>query len=230
MTQATQAVDFIAADRFAMIAASSAQAATVAAKGVQRTFHARNLTGDLPRLPKPRTGRYVPLIAADDAAYQDRGWSASSSIASTARYTAAAADAARYAAAEAEAAGAMRAARGAYYAAQLAASWAGTAQRAVDRGNHAPFTALMAAQAARNAAQAARKAANAAAPFGVCATRTVNLAVAMLPPATRDRYREEWKSDLSYLEDRMRRARQVCNMLAAAARLAIILRYPSARS
>jgi hypothetical protein len=230
MTQNTQAVDFVAADRFAFIAARSANAAALAAKGARRNFHACNLTADLARAPKPKTGRYVPLIAAGMPENPDHGWNASSSIASTARYTAVAGDAARYAAAAAEAAGATRPARSAYFAARQAASWAGTAQRAADRGDHAPFTALMAAAAARNAALAARKAANAAAPLGVCATRTVNLAVAVLPPGARDRYREEWKSDLCYLEERLQRARQVSNMLVAAGRMAFVLRYPSVRS
>jgi hypothetical protein len=54
------------------------------------------------------------------------------------------------------------------------------------------------------------------------------LAAALLPSASRDRYTEEWKSDLCYLS-RRQRARFVVGMLGAAFRLAVVLRQPMPR-
>ena len=73
-------------------------------------------------------------------------------------------------------------------------------------------------------------AARASGPLGRCTTRAVGLAAALLPPASRERYIEEWKSDLYHTPTRLRRARFVPSMLAGAARLAVVLRQPASRS
>jgi hypothetical protein len=150
-------------------------------------------------------------------------------IAGAAKYTAAAANATRYAADAARKAGAQRAARRAEHAAQVAAWWADMTQHRADNFNYAPYTVLKTAHYARRAAAAARYAARASGPLGHFATGAVGLAAALLPAADRDRYTEEWKSDLCHLP-RRKRARQVAGMLSAAARMAVALRLPAPRS
>jgi hypothetical protein len=56
----------------------------------------------------------------------------------------------------------------------------------------------------------------------------VGLAVALLPAASRDRYAEEWRSDLCHLS-RRQRVRHVAGILSAAVRLAVLLRQSELR-
>jgi hypothetical protein len=58
----------------------------------------------------------------------------------------------------------------------------------------------------------------------------VGVAAAFLPAASRERYTEEWKSDLWHLPLRRQRACFVPRMLAAAVHLAVVLRQPAPRS
>jgi hypothetical protein len=151
-------------------------------------------------------------------------------IVSTAKYAAATANAARYAAEAARKAGAERAAGRAERAAGLAASWADLAQRRAESSHYSPYTAMMTAKYARNAAAAAHQAARASGPLGRSTTRSVCLAAALLPPASRERYAEEWKSELWYMTGRRQRVRFVPSMLSGAVKLAVFLRLPGGES
>jgi hypothetical protein len=102
------------------------------------------------------------------------------------------------------------------------------ARHRAEHSHYALFTALRTARYARRAAAAARYAARAAGPLGHCTTSAVGLAAALLPSASRDRYTEEWKSDLWYLK-RRERARFVVGMLSGAFRMAVMLRLPMPR-
>ena len=88
----------------------------------------------------------------------------------------------------------------------------------------------MTARYARHAAAAAHKAARACGPLGRYTGGAVGFAAALLPAASRDRYAEEWRSDLWHEPTRVARARFVPGMLASAVRLAVILRQPAPRS
>jgi hypothetical protein len=102
------------------------------------------------------------------------------------------------------------------------------AQGRAEQSHYAPYTAKKTAHSARRAAAAARYAARASGPLGRFATSTVGLAVALLPTASRDRWNEEWKSDLCHMSGR-KRARMVIDLLPAAVRLAVLLRLPKPR-
>jgi hypothetical protein len=224
--QPVQAVSAVMADRYATAAAMAAREATRAAKmamqpGRSQNVAARFISGA--REAAMTGAKHEQIIEAGTVYGQMAG------MASTAKYAQAAANAARYAADAAEKAGARRAAKRAERAAQVAASWAEMARRRAETSHFAPYTALMTARYARRAATAAHHAARAAGPLGHCTTRAVSLAVALLPPASRDRYTEEWKSDLYHLPLRRKRARFVPGMLVAAVHLAVILRLPTSR-
>ena len=73
-----------------------------------------------------------------------------------------------------------------------------------------------------------RNAARASGPLGRFTTSAVGLAAALLPSASRDRYTEEWKSDLCHLL-RRERVRFLAGMLSSAVRLAVVLRQPALR-
>jgi hypothetical protein len=103
------------------------------------------------------------------------------------------------------------------------------AQDRAEKSLYAPYTATQTARSARRAAAAARSAARDSGPLGRFTTGTVGLAVALLPRASRDRWNEEWKSDLCHRSGRQR-ARLVAGLLPAAARLAVLLRLPKPRS
>ena len=170
-----------------------------------------------------RTGEtYEQTLPAASAYGQMAG------IASTAKYAAAAANATRYAADAARNAGARRAADRAERAARAAAWWAEMAEYRAENSHYAPYTALRTARYARRAATAARYAARASGPLGRFTTSAVGLAAALLPSASRDRYTEEWKSDLCQLL-RRERVRFLAGMLSSAVRLAVVLRQPAPR-
>jgi len=223
--EAVAAVNAVMADRYATAAATAAREATRAAKMAVHRGRVQNVTPEfIGRAEKAaRTGTtYEQTLQAGNAYGQMAG------IAGAAKYAAAAANATRYAAEAARKAGAQRAARRAEHAAQVAAWWADMAQHRADNFNYAPYTVLKTARYARRAAAAARYAARASGPLGHFATGAVGLAAALLPAADRDRYTEEWKSDLCHLP-RRKRARQVAGMLSAAARMAVALRLPAPR-
>jgi hypothetical protein len=223
--QAVAAENAVMADRYATAAATAAREATRAAVAAVQRGRVQNVTPEfIGRAEKAaRTGTtYEQTLQAGNAYGQMAG------IAGTAKYAAAAANATRYAANAAREAGAQRAARRAEHAAQVAAWWADMAQHRADHFNYAPYTALKSARYARRAAAAARHAARASGPLGRFAAGAVGLAAALLPSANRDRYAEEWKSDLCYLAPRQR-ARQVAGILSAAVRMAVALRLPAPR-
>jgi hypothetical protein len=225
--QSVEAVSAVMADRYATAAAIAAREATRAAKMAVQPRRAQNLGSRFISRAREaaRTGsKHEQVIEAGIVYGQMAG------IASTAKYGAASANAARYAADAARKAGAQRAARRAARAARVAAGWADMAQRRAETSHYAPYTALMTARYARHAAAAARNAARASGPLGRCTTRAVVLAAALLPPANRERYTEEWKSDLCHLPHRRQRARFVPSMLGGAMRLAVVLRQPTSRS
>jgi hypothetical protein len=169
-------------------------------------------------------GQHEQTIGADGAYGHMAG------IAATAKYAAACANATRYAADAARKAGARRAADQAERAAHRAEAWAAGAQLRTEDSHYAPYTALQTAKYARRAAAAARNAARASGPLGRCTTHVVGLAVALLPQAHRDRYTEEWKSDLWQQGSHRARTRFLPHMLASALRLAVLLRQPASRS
>jgi hypothetical protein len=223
--QAIAAASAVMADRYATAASAAAREATRAATMAGHHGRSQNVTSTFVRraAKAARTGdAYEQTLQASDAYGQMAG------IASTAKYAAAAANATRYAADAAAKAGARRAARRAENAARIATSWADMARHRAESSHFAPYTALKTARYARRAAAAARYAARAAGPLGRCTTSAVGLAAALLPSASRDRYTEEWKSDLCYLS-RRQRARFVVGMLGAAFRLAVVLRQPMPR-
>jgi|GEM_PF-6800043 hypothetical protein len=224
--QPIQAASAVMADRYATAAAMAAREATRAAKMAMHPGRAQNVAAQFISGAKEAamTGRkHEQVIEAGTVYGQMAG------IASTAKYTAAAANAARYAADAAREAGALRAAKRAERAAQVAASWAEMARRRAESSHFAPYTALMTARYARHAAAAAHNAARAAGPLGHCTTRAVSLAAALLPPVSRERWTEEWKSDLYHLARRRERARFVPRMLAGAVSMAVTLRLPASR-
>jgi len=223
--QAIAAANAVIADRYATAAAAAAREATRAASMAVRPGRVQNITPEFTgRAEKAaRTGaRYEQTLQTSNAYGQMAG------IASTAKYAAAAANATRYAADAARKAGAHRAARRAEQAARVAAWWADMARHRAENSNYAPYTALKTARYARRAAAAARYAARASGPLGRFTTSAVGLAAVLLPSANRDRYTEEWKSDLCHLP-RRRRARHVAGILSAAVRLAVVLRRPAPR-
>lgn len=223
--EAIAAANAVIADRYATAAAMAAAEATRAAKMAVQPGRVQNVTTEfLGRAEKARSGEeYEQTLRASDAYGQMAG------IASTAKYAAAAANATRYAADAAVKAGAPGAARRAERAAQAAAWWADMAQQRTETSHYAPYTAVQTARYARRAAAAARYAARASGPLGRFATGTVGLAVSLLPAASRDRWNEEWKSDLCHVSGR-KRARLVASLLPAAVRLAVLLRLPAPRS
>lgn len=223
--QAAAAAHAVIADRFATAAALAAWEATRSASLAVQHRHVQNVTSEfIGRAEKAaRTGeRYEQTLSPDSAYGQMAG------IAATAKYAAAAANATRYAADAARKAGAHRAARRAEHAAQVAAWWADMARHRAEHSNYAPYTALRTARYARRAAAAARHAARASGPLGRLTTGAVGLAAAILPSASRDRYAEEWRSDLCHLPTRQR-PRYIAGILSAAVRLAVVLRQPAVR-
>ncbi len=230
MTRPAQSIDAasaVIADRYATAAATAAREATRAARMTVQPRRAQNLGSRfISRARKAaRTGTKHEQILEASAFYGQMA-----GIAGTAKYAAATANAARYAADSARKAGAQRAAKRAEVAARVAASWADLARNRAETSHYAPYTALMTAKYARHAAAAARNAARASGPLGRCATRAVCLAAVLLPPASRERYTEEWKSDLWYMPQRRQRARFVPRMMASAMHLAVVLRQPASRS
>jgi hypothetical protein len=224
--EAVAAANAVIADRYATAAAMAAQEATRAAKMALQHSRVQNVTTEfIGRAEKSaQTGEeYEPTLRASDSYGQMAG------IASTAKFAAAAANATRYAADAALKAGAPGAARRAERAARVAAWWAEMAQQRAETSHYAPYTAVQTARYARRAASAARYAARSSSPLGRFATGTVGLAVALLPTASRDRWSEEWKSDL-YLVAGRKRVRLVAALLPAAVRLAVVLRLPAPRS
>jgi hypothetical protein len=216
----------VIADRYATAASTAAQEATRAARMVLHRGRAQNVTAEfVGRAEKAeRTGEeYEQTLRADSPYGQMAG------IMSTAKYAAASANATRYAADAARQAGALRAAHRAEQAAESATWWAEMAQDRAEKSHYAPYTATQTARSARRAAAAARSAARDSGPLGRFTTGTVGLAVALLPRASRDRWNEEWKSDLCHMSGRQR-ARLVAGLLPAAARLAVLLRLPKPRS
>jgi hypothetical protein len=172
------------------------------------------------RAAAARKARHEQIIVEDGVAYAMAG------MADTAKYTMAAANAARYAAGVARKSGARGAARRADRAAADAISWASHVDDAAATSDYAPYSVMMAANAARRAAIAARGASLAAGPLGRYATRLVGIAVFLLPHGNRARYQEEWKSDLCTLPDWRARCRYILSMLIGAMRLAVVLRVP----
>lgn len=222
-----EAVSAIMADRYAAAAAVAAREATRAAKIAVQPGRRENLSLRFVHEAKDATRtrtKHEQVIEAGSTVYSQMA-----GITNTAKYAEAAANSARYAAQAAQDAGAHRAARRAENAARLAASWADLALRRAETSHYAPYTALMTAKYARRAAAAAHKAARASGPLGRCTTGAVCLAAALLPPVSRERYTEEWRSDLWYAQTRMARARFVPGMLSSAVRLAVILRKPGSR-
>jgi hypothetical protein len=212
------------ADRFASAADLAAREAERACGHVQRPGRARNLARPFKaavRAGAGRTRRYEQIVQ------DDRRDVAMAGIADTAKYTLAAANAARYAAEAAAASGSRWAARRTRRAALNATYWASQAQYAADHLNYAPFTALETARAARAAATAARRAAVVSGPLSRGSVRAVSLAVAVLPSGSRARYQEEWKSDMC-CQPRESRRGYTFSMLAAAMRLAVVLRTSGA--
>ena len=224
--QAVAAVNAVIADRYATAAATAAREATRAASMALQARRVQNVTPEfIGKAEKAvRTGStYEQTLQAGDSYGQLAG------IASTAKYAAAAANATRYAADAARKAGAHRTAKRAERAAQVAAWWADMAQHRAENLHYAPYTAVQTARYARRAAAAARYAARASGPLGRFTTSAVGLAAALLPSSSRDRYAEEWKSDLCHLPQRQR-TRHVAGMLSSAVRLAVVLRQPAPRS
>lgn len=219
------AVHAVIADRYATAAALAAWEATRSASLAVQRNHVQNVTSEFVGRAKEaaRTGtRYEQTLSSGGAYGQMAG------IAATAKYAAAAANATRYAAGAARKAGAQRAARRAQHAAEVAAWWADMARHRAEHSNYAPYTALRTARSAQRAAAAARYAARASGPLGRFTGGAVGLAAALLPSASRDRYAEEWRSDLCHLLPRQR-ARHIVGILSAAVRLAVVLRQPAQR-
>jgi hypothetical protein len=223
--QAVAAAHAVIADQHATAAALAASEATRSASMVAQRRHVQNVTSEfMDRAEQAeRTGApYEQTLSSDSAYGQLAG------ITATAKYAAAAANATRYAADAARKAGAQRAARRAEHAAEVAAWWADMARHRAENSNYAPYTALRTARFARRAAAAARYAARASGPLGLFTTGAVGLAAALLPPSSRDRYAEEWRSDLCHLAS-PQRARYIAGILSASVRMAVVLRQPALR-
>jgi hypothetical protein len=172
--EAIAAAQAVIADRYATAAAAAAREATRAARMAVQPSRVQNVTTEfIGRAEKAeQTGEeYEPTLTASSAYGQMAG------IASTAKFTAAAANATRYAAAAALNAGAPGAARRAERAAEAATWWAEMAQSRAANSHYAPYTATKTARSARRAAAAARYAARASGPLGRFATGAVGLAV-----------------------------------------------------
>ena len=216
----------VVADRYATAAALAAAEAEHSATMVMQRGRVQNAAGEFvgraQKAEKAGEG-YEQVLSPGGAAGHMAG------IAATAKYAAAAANATRYAARAAHDAGAFRAARRAEHAADVADWRAEMARERAKQSIYAPFTAQQTARSARLAAAAARRAAHATGPLGRVTTGAVGLATALLPAASRDRYGEEWRSDLCYLPPR-RRARHVAGIVSAAVRLAVVLRQPEPRA
>jgi hypothetical protein len=214
------------ADRYAAAASIAAREATRAAQIATHHGRRKNVASKFVSRAKDASrsgGKYEQVIGTSSVYGQMAG------INNTAKYAEAAANATRYAAQAAREAGARRAARRAENAAQVAGGWADLARRRAETSHYAPYTALMTARYAQRAAAAAHRAARASGPLGRCTNGAVFLAAALLPAASRERYAEEWKSDLWYRPNRRARARFVPGMLSSAVQLAVILRQPSSR-
>jgi hypothetical protein len=230
MTDAAKSIastNSLLADRSAAAAASAAREAMLAANMAMKPGRAENVLAHIIRRVQTETktgSRHEVTIAHEGVQIAMAG------LGGTAKYALAAANATRYAADAAEAAGARRVANRARRAARDATNWAEVAQYSADTSRYSPYTALMTAGAARRAASAAVRAACAAGPLGHCVTQIVGLAGALLPRVSRERYREEWKSDLCYMPRSRVRARYVLSILPCAVRLAIVLRTPAGRS
>jgi len=222
--QAVAAAHAVTADRYATAAALAALEATRSARVAVERRRIQNAASEFVDHAKKaeRTGAYEQTLAQTSASGRMAG------IAATAKYASAAANATRYAADSAREAGAQRAASRAERAAAVAAWWADMAQHRAEQSTYAPFTVMKTAHYARRAAAAARYAARASGPLGRVTVSAVGLAAALLPPASRDRYTEEWRSDLCHLP-RRQRARNVAGILSAAVRLAVVLRQPALR-
>jgi len=225
--QSAAAASAVIADRYATAADIAAREATRAAVMAARPRRVQNVRSQFVRNAKraARTGgKHEQTIEAVTFYGQMAG------IASTAKYAAACANAARYAADAARKAGSARAASRAERAARVAAAWAEMARLRAETSHYAPYTATQTARYARRAAAAARSAARTSGPLGLCTTRAVGLAAALLPPADRDRFTEEWKSDLWQQPTRRARARFIPRMLGSAIQLAVLLRKPASRN
>lgn len=219
------AVKAVVADRYATAAALAASEAEHSARMVLYPGRVQNAAAEfVGRAKKAEKGEeaYEQVLSSDPVSGHRAG------IVATAKYTTAAANATWYAAQAAAEAGAFRAARRAEHAAKVADHRAEMARERAAQSIYAPFTAQQAARSARLAAVAARRAAHAAGPLGRVTTGTVGLATALLPAASRDRWGEEWRSDLYHLPQR-KRARQVAGIVSAAVRLAVLLRFPEHR-
>jgi hypothetical protein len=220
----TAAAKAVVADRYATAAALAATEAEHSARMVLYRGRVQNAAAEfVNRAKRAEHGEaYEQVLSSDSVSGHRAG------IVATAKYATAAANATRYAAQAAADAGAFRAARRAEHAAMVAEWRADMARERVAQSIYAPFTAQQAARSARLAAVAARRAAHAAGPLGRVTTGTVGLATALLPAASRDRYSEEWRSDLCHLPPR-KRARQMAGIVSAAVRLAVLLRLPEHR-
>jgi hypothetical protein len=220
------AAQAVVADRYATAAALAAAEAEHSATMVMQRGRvqnaAREFVGRAQQAEKAGEG-YEQVLTPGGAHGHMAG------IVATAKYAAAAANATRYAARAAHDAGAFRAARRAERAADVADWRAEMARERAKQAIYAPFTAQQTARSARLAAAAARRAAYASGPLGRVTTGTVGLATALLPAASRDRYGEEWRSDLCYLSPR-KRARHMAGIMSAAVRLAVVLRQPAQRA
>jgi hypothetical protein len=223
--QAVAAAHAVTADRYATAAALAALEATRSASvaiGHRRIQNAASEFVDHAQRARRTGAAYEQTLSPAGASPQMAG------IAAAAKYAAAAANATRYAADSARQAGAQRAAWRAERAAVAADWWADMARHRAEQSTYAPFTVLRTARYARRAAAAARYAARASGPLDRFSTGAVGLAAALLPAGTRDRYDEEWRSDLCHLP-RRQRARNVVGILSAAVRLAVVLRQPALR-
>jgi hypothetical protein len=216
----------VVADRYATAAALAAAEAEHSASMVMQRGRVQNAAAEFVGRAKKaeRDGEGYEQVLSSDPAYGHMA-----GIVATAKYTSAAANATRYAARAAYDAGAFRAAKRADHAADVADYRAEMARERAAQSIYAPFTAQQTARSARLAAAAARRAAHAAGPLGRVTTGTVGLATALLPAASRDRYGEEWRSDLCYVSPRQR-ARLVAGIVSAAIRLAFVLRQPKLRA
>jgi len=223
--QAVAAAHAVTADRYATAATLAAVEATRAARVAVDRRRIQNAAAefvDHARRAEQTGAPYQQTLAPVGVSGQMAG------IAAAAKYAEAAANATRYAAESARSAGAHRAAGRADRAAAAAAWWADMATHRAETSTYAPFTVMKTAHYARRAAAAASAAARASGPLGRVTVSAVGLAAALLPAASRDRYTEEWRSDLCHLR-RRQRPRNVAGILSAAVRLAVLLRQPAPR-
>jgi len=145
-------------------------------------------------------------------------------MAAVAKYGLATANATRYAADAAENAGARHAANRARRAAGRLESMARMAEWKAATSVYSPLTALMTARAARAASVQAARAASAAGPVGPSATRIMGLALIVLPRGDRERYLEEWVSEMWGLPPGWARLRSALSILRGAPGLGLFLR------